>query len=127
MALTRVPKSLRAWFVFHFFADVAFALPLFFAPRWTLALLGVVTVDPLFTRIVAAALFGIGITSLLSAKESVETYRAMLTLKVIWSFAATLGILWSILEGYASAAWLAFCIFLVFHIVWLYYWWKLRQ
>ena len=121
-----LPPSLRTWFRIHFFVDTFFAVPLFFAPKFSLGLLGVVSVDPLFTRVVAAALFGIGITSFLAADERIETYRTMLMLKVIWSFFATIGILWSIIEGYANAAWLMFSVFLGFHIVWVYYWLRLR-
>jgi len=54
-----VPSSLRTWFVVHSIADIAFALPLFLAPHWTLTLLGWHAVDPIATRLVAAALFGI--------------------------------------------------------------------
>ena len=37
-----VPRSLRAWFVVHFWADVLFAAPLFFAPQQFLGLLGII-------------------------------------------------------------------------------------
>jgi hypothetical protein len=56
-----VPPSARTWFVIHFVADVLFAVPLFFFPETTLSLLGWTDVDPAATRLVAAALFGIGI------------------------------------------------------------------
>ncbi len=78
-----VPSSLRTWFVIHFLADVIFALPLFLAPRWTLSLLGWPAVDPLATRLVAAALFGIGIQSLLGRGEGAAAFRALLNLKII--------------------------------------------
>ena len=65
-----VPSSLRSWFVVHFVADIVFALPLFLAPQWTLTLLGWRAVDPIATRLVAAALFGIGIQSLQQSGRS---------------------------------------------------------
>src|SRR5216683_1878366 len=78
-----VPRSLRSWFVVHFWADILFAVPLFFAPRLFLGLLGWPAVDPIATRLVAAALFGIGIQSLLGRAEDAATFRALLNLKII--------------------------------------------
>lgn len=116
-----VPSSLRSWFVFHFWADVAFALPLFCAPRWTLTLLGWPTVDPIATRLVAAALFGIGIQSLLGRGEDAATFRALLNLKIIWSAAATVGIVWSLLEGGPPLGWAFAAIFAAFNALWVRY------
>jgi hypothetical protein len=61
-----VPRSLRSWFIVHFVADMLSALPLFIAPREVLGWLGWNAVDPIATRLVAAALFGIGIESYLA-------------------------------------------------------------
>ena len=80
-----VPASLRRWFVAHCVIDLLFALPLFVAPVTVLKLLAWPSVDPLSTRLVAAALFGIGIQSYLGRNESAETFRGMLNLKMIWS------------------------------------------
>jgi hypothetical protein len=98
-----VPNSLRTWFVIHFLADAIFALPLFLAPRWMLSLLGWPAVDPLATRLVAAALFGIGIQSLLGRDEGAAALRALLNLKIIWSAAATVGLVWSKAGGRSRA------------------------
>ena len=122
-----VPGALRTWFVIHFVADVAFAVPLFFAPDATLRLFGWSVVDPGATRLVAAALFGIGIQSLLGRNEGVETFRAMLTLKVIWAATATLGLLWTQLEGGPPLGWVLFAIFAGFHVVWMRYRLALRR
>lgn len=56
-----VPSSLKRWFVFHFTADITFAVPLMVVPVSFLNFFGWSTVDPIATRIVAAALFGIGL------------------------------------------------------------------
>ncbi len=120
------PKSLRSWFVFHFVADVVFAVPLFLAPRAFLGLLGWPCVDPVTSRLVAAALFGIGIQSLLGRNGGLEEFRGMLSLKVIWSGFATLGLLWSVLEGGPTSGWLFVAIFAGFNGVWSFYRWKLR-
>lgn len=120
------PPSLRTWFVVHFVADVFFAVPLFVAPRAFLGALGWAAVDPISTRLVAAALFGIGVQSLLGRRESAETFRAMLNLKIIWSAAATLGIVWSQLEGGPMMGWAFAAIFGGFNGLWSYYRWRLR-
>ena len=114
-----VPSSLRSWFVVHFALDLAFALPLFLAPQWTLTFLGWRTVDPIATRLVAAALFGIGIQSLLGRNENAATFRALLNLKIIWSATATLGIIWSQLEGGPPLGWAFGAIFAAFSVLWV--------
>jgi len=115
---------LRSWFVVHFVADIVFALPLFVLPRQFLTMLGWAEVDPLATRMVAAALFGIGIQSLLGRRKSAETFRGMLNLKIIWSSTATAGILASIAQGAAPMAWGFAAIFGAFCGVWIY--WRRR-
>ena len=121
-----VPPGLRTWFVVHFAADLAVALPLFIAPKAFLGALGWSCVDPIATRLVAAALAGIGIQSLLGRNEGRTTYRAMLTLKVIWSACASLGILISQLEGGPPVGWALFATFAAFNALWVRYRWALR-
>ena len=121
------PPSLRTWFVAHFVADVLFAVPLFVAPRAFLGLLGWSCVDPISTRLVAAALFGIGVQSLLGRRDTPETFRAMLNLKIIWSATATLGIVWSQLEGGPLLGWAFAGVFGGFNVVWTYYRWRMRN
>ena len=116
-----VPAALRTWFVVHFVADLAFAVPLFVAPRAFLTLLGWTEVDPLVTRLVAAALFGIGTQSLIGRNESADAFRGMLNLKIIWSSTATLGILASIAQGAPVMAWGFAGIFAGFCGVWSYW------
>lgn len=117
-----MPAGLRLWFVAHFVADMVFAIPLFFFPEFLLHLFGWVHVDGALARIAAAALFGIGIQSLLGKDEGPEVFRAMLTLKVIWSSTATVGIAWAAAAGTApQAAWLFAGVFGVFCVVWTRY------
>lgn len=116
-----VPASLRIWFVIHFVADLLAAIPLFVAPATVLGWFGWTAVDPIATRGVAAALFGIGIESYLGRNGSLEVFLGMLRLKVIWSAMAALGTLLSLLSGAPPAAWAVFAIFLAFHGVWLRY------
>jgi|AP45_3_1055517.scaffolds.fasta_scaffold12418_2 hypothetical protein len=73
-----VPNSLRNWLVFHFYVDYAFAIPFFFVPETTAEILGYDPLDPLAARIVAAALFGIGYSSLLASKFDLEAMRTKL-------------------------------------------------
>jgi hypothetical protein len=127
-----VPNALRTWFVIHFWADIAFALPLFVVPVPTLTLFGwePQEVDPLTTRLVAAALFGIGIESLLGRNADASAFRAMLNLKCIWAAAATAGILWAQLDLTDHApwgGWLFLGIFAAFLGVWSYWRGRLSQ
>ena len=121
-----VPAALRLWFIIHFFADIITAIPLFIEPDW-LMLLGWKAVDPYTTRLVAAALFGIGIESWLGRNAKAETFKNMLNLKIIWSLTAVIGILVSLLQGAQGVplfAWIVLVIFLVFHIIWVY--WRIK-
>ena len=122
-----IPRSLKTWFVIHFALDVIFAIPLMIAPAWFLGLLGWQTIDPISARLVAAALFGIGIESYLGRNAGPESYRGMLNLKIIWSLGAVIGILISMLggaQGQPLAGWGLLAIFTVFNVLWVY--WRLR-
>ncbi len=116
-----VPPGLRAWFIIHFWVDLTFALPLFLAPVWFLGLLGWTQIDTSAARLVAAALFGIGIQSRLVRDEGVDSFRAMLNLKIIWSGAATLGLVMSQLEGAPLLGWALVAIFGAFNLLWVCY------
>ena len=100
-----VLKNLRTWFVIHFFTDYIFGIPMLIAPVWTMSLFGWTVIDPATTRIAGAALLGIGGESLLVRNASLEVYRAMLNMKIIWSLSAIFGIILSILDGAPPMAW----------------------
>lgn len=121
-----VPTSLRRWFVVHFAVDLMFALPLFAMPEATLTLLGWTTVDPVATRMVAAALAGIGVESLLMRNGSVDAFRAMLGLKCIWSGVAIAGLSLSIVRGAPASTWALLLIFVAFGAIWNNYRRRLR-
>ena len=98
------------------------------APEITLHLMGWQTVDPSATRLVAAALFGIGIESYLGRNAGIEAYRGMLNLKIVWSLSAVVGIFISLLQGAQDApfmAWATLVIFLLFNLLWVYWRWRL--
>ena len=125
--MNTVPKTLRTLFVVHFLADISFAVPLLFMPERFLSLLGWTVVDPFAARLVAAALFGIGTESLLSRNAPAESFRSMLSLKIIWSSAAILGMLVTIIQypRFRMVTSFAFMlVFIVFNVVWVY--WKRR-
>jgi len=124
--MKEVPHSLRTWFVIHFVVDILTGIPLLFFPEVVMSLLGWTTVDPIASRVVGAALMGIGIESYLGRNASIDVFRAMLNLKVIWSSSAILGISLGIWQGGAKAGWLFLGIFVIFWFVWVYYWRKLR-
>jgi hypothetical protein len=119
--MSAVPPALRTWFVIHCVVDLTFAVPLFVAPVATLRLFGWTAVDPLTTRLVAAALVGIGVESYLGRDAPREHFAGMLRLKVLWSLAANLGIFLSILQGAPATAWLFQAIFLGFSALWITY------
>jgi hypothetical protein len=116
-----VPKALRAWFVVHCVADLAVAVPLFFAPEAFLGALGWTEIDPAASRLVAAALFGIGIQSYLGRNEPRDAFRAMLNVKVIWSSVATAGLVWFQVTGGPPLGWAFVATFAAFHVLWVYW------
>jgi divalent metal cation (Fe/Co/Zn/Cd) transporter len=126
----KLQKQLKFWFTVHFIVDVIFALALFIAPSAFLKSIGWIEVDPIASRLVAAALFGIGIESFLGRKSSLDSFKTMLTLKVIWSFTAVTGIGLSLIENAQQrppAAFGLMLVFVVFHILWAYFLVKVRQ
>ncbi|HSG41698.1 MAG TPA: hypothetical protein VLA72_00960 [Anaerolineales bacterium] len=124
--MKEVPNSLRNWFVIHFYADMIFGIPLLLFPEFIMPMLGWTPIDSISTRVVGAALMGIGIESYLGRNASIEVFRAMLNLKVIWSSSAILGIGLGLWQGGTSAGWLFLGIFIIFWFVWIYYWRMLR-
>jgi hypothetical protein len=119
-----VPASLRAWFVIHFLVDYLFGLPLLFFPSQLLTFIGWPVVDVFSARLVGAALLGIGGISLIARDAGRESYRHLLTLKLIWSSSAIIGILLSMPAGYPAVAWLVLALFVGFGLAWL---WFLRR
>jgi hypothetical protein len=122
-----IPQSLRTWFVIHFVVDLVFAIPLFFFPQRTLLLFGWEYIDPVTTRLVGAALLGIGGESYFGRNASKEVFLAMLNLKIIWAMGAVLGIGLGIRDGAPIIAWGILGIFALFLFVWLYYRIQLRE
>lgn len=119
--INQVPKSLRVWFVIHFVVDMLFAIPLIFFPEVIMPLLGWQTVDPITSRLVGAALLGIGGESLLGRKASREVFLALLNLKILWASSAVLGIGLGIAAGGPPMAWGFLAVFVIFGGIWIYY------
>ncbi|MBT3864455.1 hypothetical protein HOE67_04010 [Candidatus Peregrinibacteria bacterium] len=124
----KIPRSLKYWFIAHFIIDMIFAIPLIFAPVFTLTYFGFEITEPaLLARLVGAALIGVGGTSLLAHNKGPESYNSLLTLKILWSHTAVLAILLAILEGAPEMTWLILATFIIFAFVWDYYKIKLRK
>jgi len=124
--MKEVPNSLRTWFVIHFYVDMIIGIPLLLFPELIMPSLGWSSIDPISSRVVGAALMGIGIESYLGRNAGIEVFRAMLNLKVIWSSSAILGIGLGIWQGGVRAGWLFLGIFVIFWFIWIYYWKGLR-
>lgn len=115
-----LPPSLRTWFVIHFALDYIVGIPLLLFPNWALGLFGFQE-SVLTARLVGAALLGIGGVSLVAHKKDKKVYSTLLSLKLIWSGAAIVGILLSILEGTPKVAWVFLAVFVFFFLLWGYY------
>ncbi|MFA9402559.1 MAG: hypothetical protein ACERKY_05780 [Anaerolineales bacterium] len=121
-----VPKSLRVWFVIHFVLDIIIAIPMLLVPELLLPLLGWSVVDPITSRLVGAALLGIGVESLIGRNASRDVFKAMLNLKILWASGAILGIGLGLMVGGPPIAWIFLAIFTGFLGLWSYYRVKLR-
>jgi hypothetical protein len=116
-----LPKGLKTWFIIHFIVDMIFAIPLMIFPHWFLTLLNVQISDPLLPRLVGAALIGIGGTSFILRNRGIESYQALLSVKIVWSLAAIIGIFFSMLQGSQPVGWIILVIFGLFFTVWVRY------
>ena len=121
-----IPKSLKVWFLIHFVIDIVFAIPLIFLPVYSLGLFGI-QAEVITARLVGAALLGIGGASFFATKQGKESYDILLTLKILWSSAAIVTLLWGIFEGATKILWGVLLIFVVFSGVWWYYKKRLNQ
>jgi cation transport ATPase len=118
--MAKIPKSLKIWFLIHFIVDFIFAIPLILFPSWILGLFGL-EAELIFTRLVGAALLGIGGTSFLMRNKSKESYNTMLNLKLIWSVSAILALILSIFTGAPKTIYIILGIFIIFSAIWIYY------
>jgi hypothetical protein len=122
-----VPRTLRTWFLVDAAVDVLGAAALLVAPELVLGRLGWTCVDPVAARIVGAAMLAIGGQSFLGRDAGVEVYRAMLQLKMLWSFAAAGALFVGIGAGAPPAAWAFLSMFIIFAGVWLHHAIRFRQ
>src|SRR5207244_2200212 len=90
--MVEAPSALRRWFVFYFAVDWAVGVPLLVAPEILLRFFGWHEIDPIATRLFAAALIAIGGQSLLGRNGSVNDFRAMLNLELPDQQGATWGL-----------------------------------
>ncbi|HVZ70740.1 MAG TPA: hypothetical protein VHJ20_00060 [Polyangia bacterium] len=122
-----VPPSLRTWLLVHAAFAAVIGAPLFVAPDALLHRLGWTAVDPVATRLVAAALLAIASLSFFQRHAGVEIYRAILSFNVVWSMAAAVGLFVGIGVGAPNAAWAVLCAEIVFAGVWIHHAIRFRQ
>ena len=116
-----VPSILKKLFILHFAVDYIVALPLMFAPVAVMSFLGWQNPEPVATRLVAAALMGIGGISFIARHADAAAYRHMLTMKLLWSATAVFGLTLSVIEGAPAFTWIFLLIFAVFFGIWLFF------
>jgi hypothetical protein len=116
-----VPRALRICFLAESLFQILCAVPLMLFPNGVLGMCGWTTIDPVATRLVGAALFGIAGASLLSRRTSLETFRALLRLKILWTGAAVFSVVLSIDQGALASAWLLLLIVAGLGAMWTYW------
>ncbi len=116
-----VPRALRICFVAESLFQILCAVPLMLFPNGVLGMCGWTTIDPVATRLVGAALFGIAGASLLSRRTSLATFRALLRLKILWTGAAVFSVVLSIDQGAPASAWLLLLIVASLGAMWTYW------
>lgn len=122
-----IPLGLRRWFTVHFLVDVVFALPLIFTPAWLLSSLNFPPENLLFARLIGSALLAIGGTSfIIRYSESVDVYKVMLALKLIWSGSAILAIVLSVNQQAPISLFAVLFIFIAFFVIWASYFKKIN-
>jgi len=123
----KVPTMLRKWLVFHFYFDYAVAIPIFFGAEQIAVYFPEYPLDTVALRIVAAALFGIGFSSLQASSLNYDNMVKKLRWAVIWSGTAWIGVLISLVNDGHPLNWPVFFTFVLFNFLWTYYAVKLNS
>lgn len=116
-----VPLALRRMFIAHFVVDIAFAIPLIFAPGWFVHFFDFPGTNFLFVRFLGATLVAIGGTSLLVRDAGRDIYSALLTLKILFSCSIIFCILLSLPEGLPILALFFLSGFALYAGIWIHY------
>lgn len=119
-----VPMALRRSLVLDAIVDGVLGLLLFIAPEPALRAFGWHAVDPIATRLLAAALFGMSGQTWLGRNGDVAEIRAGLNLKVIWTGVAMVGLAIAVAAGSPALATVALIAFGAFFAQWIY--WRIR-
>lgn len=121
---------LKIFFIIHFIIDIIIAIPLLLFPEYFLTFMGWKNFDPITTRLVGAAFFGIGIGSYLSRKSTFETFSSLLNLKIAWCFSSIVGIFIYVFTSRKSmplAIWALNVMFLAFGVLWIYLKYRVKK
>lgn len=122
-------SALGRWFVLHFVLDLLVAIPLFLFPEVILGWVGLSGVNIVLARMVAAALFGIGLESWWGRKASAGHFVGMLRLKIVWSVVVVFALLFGLIQRQIEVVvgLLVLGLFFGFNLVWVYWWLRLRK
>lgn len=121
-----VPVSLRRWFTAHFIIDLLFGIPAILVPGFMLQLFGFPPTEQFSTRLLGAGLLGMGGAIFLMRNKGIISYRTMLNIKIIWSFAAIIAIAFSLYLGDSRRILAFLAVFIVLVSTWLYYRWQME-
>ena len=122
-----IPTALRRSLIADAVIDGLLGLVLFIAPEPVLRAFGWHAVDPIATRLLASALFGMSAQTWLGRNGDVAEIRAGLNLKVVWTGTATLGLAIAVASGALLLVDVALIAFGVFFVQWIYWRRKLRS
>ena len=119
-------KFLKSTLIVHTVLAVLFGLPLLGMPGRFLNFFGWAPVDPLISRMLGAALLGMGWTSWRAFKANRrEVAQPVIEAGLVVCGLAAVGIAWNMLgAGWPWMVWLVLALYVILAAAWLWHWFK---
>ena len=112
-------KALRSAFVVHGTVAVVVVAPLLQAPGRFLGLFGWSPVDAIISRLLGAALLGLGWSSFRGAGADARTQRVLVEAELAFTVLGCVGLLRHLLKAwYPWPVWLTFAVLAAFAVTW---------